>query len=1825
MAVVRYVVIALCSVHAVFAVPQKDRHREAENEAFRIVQEDRQNGLTVEFAPQQYDPLPVEIGGKHYVSYRSLTGGVTVEEGKPELPVEGILIAIPPYTQPVVRILESRFEEALSDPVAPVPHNEYREDVGVVKHYHRDEMFYSSHNRFYPSTLVQAGEVSELRHQVVAKLSVSPLQFNPVSGKIRMLTHLRFRIDFQPVQFLQSHWVPVHEEDPHYEAVYRGLILNYEDGKQWRGRAIDTPQFIDTTGGWFTPGRQYFRIPIATDGFYRLTAQQMRDAGLEPAIIDFPTLAIYQKGRSIPLHVVHQGNLDSVAIEFYAKRNYGVNSFFDPFSDTSFCFLTWGDTAARRFLGVNSLPSPPQVVATWYVEKLHLEKDSSYYDGVNATESRNTEVIPGEGWYWRNFNPGNQIGFMFNVDSVKRGTGVPVTLRARLHGMTVCVSNCTSATHIAAFRLNSTTSVPVGTIQWSNNTEAIFTASLPDSLLRSGTNVLWLTSNSASGQNISRFYLDWFEIEFPRPLLASNNQVLFTYPQTGGVVEFQIDGFSSSAVDIFDLTLGRKIQPLSTGNRVMHTMVAFRDTVTPARQYLAIERNQRSTPIRLEPKVFGNLRSLNNGADYVIVTHKNFRSAADRLAQHRRSAGRLRTVVVDVQDVFDEFNFGHKSAVAVRDFLRQAYYNWRRPSPVYVLMLGDASQDPKGLRLLTIKKDYVPSYGFPPSDNAIVSFHPVKNYLPYMLIGRIPAEDSLQAHRVVTKVIQYDTPPVGEWNKSFLFVTGGNTSGERILFNSYSNSFINNYVLPAPVGGAATRYYKTSDAVIDGEFKDSIRESIRRGIVYYNFIGHSGGRIMGVDPGSPNEFQNTNGQLFFVNSTSCWIGLFAASNSNVYGEDLLMADNRGAVGVWAASFLGDAGVGYWLTTKFLSSLQSDYARSFGHLTTLGRLHYWAINTVTTPTVIAVLHQHPLMGDPYTLFAVPTRPDMAFVDTSLTIGTHRPTQDSMITLKVKLYNYGLVPTDSVRLSFADSYTDVFGTYRGIQRNIPSITLPPTKTADSIFVQWDIRGQAGTHVLTATLDSANAIQELTETNNTTQQTFYVYLNTIAPLKPPDFSIQESGAVALTVSVPAGNDTTPLQYYFELDTLADFSSGGNIVSPPVVPNDVSATWTTPPLANHGTYFWRSRTFDGSRYGAWTTSSLLIDDSSFMSGRMRWNQRTKRQFASNRMEAAVASDSGVLMARTNGLPLYVRSVGNRANADQDFYSIIRVGSQTIFGLWWEIGNRFIVARINDYTGAFQYKAFDVNTVGTFWADSMANYLRTTPLGHYVAVTVVFNGSTTTAQESLRVQLDRLGAINHRSLANGHAWAFISRKGATGPLMTPLESWSPTAIAVCSLQMPTYYNAGVARVYSPFIGPAHQWHTLQWSCDTTSPGVGMVLKVVGVRPNNVVDTLMSVLPSQSTVDLSSLDAMQYPRLHLLAFLSNTDPQYTPKLLQWDVEYVPPAEVATSAWAFSAYPSVVNQDSAITVEMDVYNLGYLRADSVQVIFSRDGPAKELHRVVIDSIPIGGSRHVSASVAVKTVPPGSNILRTRIEPGTGENDLYDGNNVVLFPFTVVSAGVEPAPKVKVFFDGKQIVNGEYVSPTPLIRIDFLSEEEAIKLPLKVKLNDHEVNTMSMEPKRGDSVIPLQKPEDARSPRVFEFRPQLADGSHVLSVLTRDVTVSDASVDSVLTAVQFSVLSSTKLLDVYNYPNPFRDGTFFTFVVTGTRTPDEVHIKIYSVAGRLLRTVIVPGHAVSLGFNRVYWDGRDQDGDEVANGTYFYNVIARTGDRNVESLNRFAKVK
>jgi hypothetical protein len=142
--------------------------------------------------------------------------------------------------------------------------------------------------------------------------------------------------------------------------------------------------------------------------------------------------------------------------------------------------------------------------------------------------------------------------------------------------------------------------------------------------------------------------------------------------------------------------------------------------------------------------------------------------------------------------------------------------------------------------------------------------------------------------------------------------------------------------------------------------------------------------------------------------------------------------------------------------------------------------------------------------------------------------------------------------------------------------------------------------------------------------------------------------------------------------------------------------------------------------------------------------------------------------------------------------------------------------------------------------------------------------------------------------------------------------------------------------------------------------------------------------------------------------------------------------------------------------------------------------------------------------------------------------------------------------------------------------------------------------------------------------------LDKGDHTLALSCTDVNGNYQEL-----VIRFVVSNQFDIIQIANYPNPVKSRTIDShnegrtrFTYTLTDSADEVTIKIYTVSGRLVRTF--KNLETGVGYHEfprkvLGWDCRDKDGFYLANGVYFYKIIAKKGNKTIEKTKKMAILK
>ncbi|MBW2438092.1 MAG: hypothetical protein JRF29_12485 [Deltaproteobacteria bacterium] len=396
--------------------------------------------------------------------------------------------------------------------------------------------------------------------------------------------------------------------------------------------------------------------------------------------------------------------------------------------------------------------------------------------------------------------------------------------------------------------------------------------------------------------------------------MAVDNQLTFS-PDSGN--RYIIDGFSNNSFLAYDIS-----NPAAVA-RIKNAVIAgsdpysleFRPKVA-GDTYLVITADAVNIPVGLIQDTAANLAAAANGADYILVTHRDVgwdanghrRGWLTDLVAHREAQG-LRVFVADIEDIYDAFSFGLKSPQALKDFLAYAYNNWAPPAPAYVLLVGDSTYDPNDYWNMADATAYLPTYltytdykGETVSDQWFVTFSG-EDAVADMHIGRLPAADADQASVMVAKVIAYESEVNSQsWTQNLLLVADDQRPGETFAYEAdfeAMNEAVANLV-PTSMADPFKGYL--NDYTQPAYLTDYMIDTLNSGVLMLNYAGHGATQVWALE----NIFKvadvaaltNSDKLTFFV-SMSCEAGFFAYPE-NWFTPSLAEALLRSQAGAVAA-------------------------------------------------------------------------------------------------------------------------------------------------------------------------------------------------------------------------------------------------------------------------------------------------------------------------------------------------------------------------------------------------------------------------------------------------------------------------------------------------------------------------------------------------------------------------------------------------------------------------------------------------------------------------------------------------------------------------------------------------------------------------------------------------------------------------------------------------------------------------------------------------------------------------------------------------------------
>lgn len=219
-----------------------------------------------------------------------------------------------------------------------------------------------------------------------------------------------------------------------------------------------------------------------------------------------------------------------------------------------------------------------------------------------------------------------------------------------------------------------------------------------------------------------------------------------------------------------------------------------------------------------------------------------------------------------------------------------------------------------------------------------------------------------------------------------------------------------------------------------------------------------------------------------------------------------------------------------------------------------------------------------------------------------------------------------------------------------------------------------------------------------------------------------------------------------------------------------------------------------------------------------------------------------------------------------------------------------------------------------------------------------------------------------------------------------------------------------------------------------------------------------------------------------------------------------------------------------------------------------------------------------------------------------------------------------PLLDVSFDGRYIMNGDIVSAKPEIRISLKDENRYLALNDTALFNifitdlqtgiETPIYFSQLRNSQEDITwIPAELPNN--SCKIIYNAVFTQDGNYRLRVKAHDRSENESGKNDYI--IDFQVITRSTITNLLNYPNPFSTSTRFVFELTGSQIPDNMMIEIFTVAGKLVKTIYKEDLGdIHIGRNITdyAWDGTDMYGDRLAAGLYFYRVKVEIDGHEIE---------
>jgi hypothetical protein len=354
---------------------------------------------------------------------------------------------------------------------------------------------------------------------------------------------------------------------------------------------------------------------------------------------------------------------------------------------------------------------------------------------------------------------------------------------------------------------------------------------------------------------------------------------------------------------------------------------------------------------QLYPQV-SDLKSIDNQADYLVITTEDFLETIGSLTLYRQSQN-LTTQTILTDDIYEQFQDTLSRQEAIRHFVSYALEYWAGPKPQFLLLVGDVEFVPSYKVLSQFHDSELKEDSISIDDHFAINLYEADLY-PDIAIGRLPVSTPQQLQNIIDKIIQFETE-LSRDNYPVDFLGLADYRDNEEAFELALGDFIHNYL---PDYYTYQRIDRRNDSPYYGTAQNII-DSIGNGPLFVSYYGHGSPFIWGdssffyVD----DVQKIISNQLPFILTSLACRQRFDIDDSTSIIEALLYKQNGGAVLTFAPAGFSYYTDGTRILNKFYELLFDEPGLTIGRIIHMTK----AYRPITSQDDIPL--RFTLLGDP----------------------------------------------------------------------------------------------------------------------------------------------------------------------------------------------------------------------------------------------------------------------------------------------------------------------------------------------------------------------------------------------------------------------------------------------------------------------------------------------------------------------------------------------------------------------------------------------------------------------------------------------------------------------------------------------------------------------------------------------------------------------------------------------------------------------------------------------------------------------------------------------